>query len=460
MNLIKALVIISIFSSCSSVFHLTDWHGSSIPGHSQASFAHFNGKETGSIYLEKSDQLHLSYNNTTDKGTLEVVVCKKNASIWKKTFSGKADSGKISLTITDPGTYSVDIIGTRAKGKFDIKYKRIPSKNITIRINKNIELFGLMMQLNLREDLEANNDSLMIDGRSIAVKDRFRLTINNYIKYQKFDKSKIMDIYRSYSSKGYFNDFFIGFLLQVDEVPFAKINSRTDKDVIRSFSKSGNYNSAEIDAAKFLNDLNSFYKEVEFAKYLEENDSYYRKISGDVIKNLPPSNFLPMMEAFYQKSFNAYCLVPSLNIPAGMGFGIGNKNSLSIYNTFGPFASPSLDSSPVDLGFDYPLKIQGLSIHEFGHSFVNPAIDKVPNELIISTKHLFSPIKDAMAKQSYRSWKVCLYEHFVRAGEVILAEKLGNKLDAQKVLDDAVKRQFHCCQAANLHTEYWDVSIL
>jgi len=36
-----------------------------------------------------------------------------------------------------------------------------------------------------------------------------------------------------------------------------------------------------------------------------------------------------------------------------------------------------------------------------------------------------------MEHQGYNTWKVCLYEHFVRAGEVIVASLLNNTEGSQ-----------------------------
>lgn len=188
--------------------------------------------------------------------------------------------------------------------------------------------------------------------------------------------------------------------------------------------------------------FNGFYKKIHFENYLNENKNYYEQIKSDVENNLPNSYFLPTMENFYQKEFNTYCLVPSLNILTSMGFGKMNRNTKTIYNAFGPFSFQTFDTKNINLGFNYPERIQGLSVHEFGHSFVNPAIDKVPKELIDSTEYLYTPIKSAMSKLSYTSWMMCLYEHYVKAGEVIIARKLGNTKEAEKLLQDNVKAKF------------------
>jgi hypothetical protein len=356
----------------------------------------------------------------------------------------------------NPGTYNIAGTGNRATGSFDISYKPLLLKKIEVKTNKNIELFGLMMQLDMGQDLLNSTDSVLIENKKVTWRDWYRQSFKNYLRYRRFDSSKMMSAFRSLQSKKLYNDFFIAFLLQVDEVPFATINANTDKEAILPFSPKGDFEEAKKNAEDFLFLFNDFYKEVHFDDYLKENKHIYELIKADVEKNLPGVSFLPTMENFYQKQFNSYCLVPSLNIPTSMGFGKTNKSTLTIYNVFGPFSFQSLDTGHLNTGFNYPAKIQGLSVHEFGHSFVNPAIDKVPTELINSTEYLYTPIKTEMSKLAYTSWTMCLYEHFVKAGEVIIARKLGNTKEAKKILEDNVKAKFIYLPAIVKELEEYD----
>ena len=108
---------------------------------------------------------------------------------------------------------------------------------------------------------------------------------------------------------------------------------------------------------------------------------------------------LPLMEHYYRQSFSGYYLVPSLNILTSMGFGKVNWNSRTIYNVFGPFGFQSFDPQHPDMAFNYPERIKVLAVHEFGHSFANPAVDHLPDALIEGTAHLFVPIKEEMAAE-------------------------------------------------------------
>jgi hypothetical protein len=53
-------------------------------------------------------------------------------------------------------------------------------------------------------------------------------------------------------------------------------------------------------------------------------------------------------------------------------------------------------------------------------------VDKLPKEKFSQTELLFEPLKSKMSDQGYNTWKVCMYEHFIRAGEIMIAEKLGD----------------------------------
>jgi hypothetical protein len=57
----------------------------------------------------------------------------------------------------------------------------------------------------------------------------------------------------------------------------------------------------------------------------------------------------------------------------------------------------------------------------------------LPEDLITQTEKLFEPIRNDMTRQNYTQWKHCVYEHFVRAGEVLIARKLGNTKDAEEL---------------------------
>ncbi|THU40993.1 DUF4932 domain-containing protein [Niastella caeni] len=157
----------------------------------------------------------------------------------------------------------------------------------------------------------------------------------------------------------------------------------------------------------------------------------------DLKSKLPSNQVIPAMEQFYRQSFDEYILIPGLTIPSGMAFASGYTTAhgkTRIFNTFGPFALQQFTAAEaINMGYADEKHLRELTIHEFGHSFTNPVLDKIPRQQIAETKSLYDTIKTAMENQGYNTWKSCLYEHFVRAGEIIIALNLGKKEDAEKL---------------------------
>jgi hypothetical protein len=75
-------------------------------------------------------------------------------------------------------------------------------------------------------------------------------------------------------------------------------------------------------------------------------------------------------------------------------------------------------------GFDNPAIIRRLCVHEIGHSFINPHLEKYKQE-IENYRSLFTPALAAlMGQQGITSWYICVIENLVRAGEIRIAEQM------------------------------------
>lgn len=447
------MVLLVLMASCA--FHANNWQGTSVPGVDKASFNYFNGKNTSSINLQQGDLLFTDYTVNVIKGTVTITITQQNKVLWNKVVSGN-DTANFYVTAPETGDCKMIIKGNNAEGGFDLHYRKAAPHKVSVKTSKNIELYGLITHLDDMPDIIKRKDTLLFDGKRTLAKEWYSLGVKNYDRYKQFDTCKIMAIYRKMETEGYFYDFFVGFLLQVDEAPNARINPMTDNAMIRRFSKKGDTAEARSNAELFLAAFNDFYREVDFDSYLANIKPFYDQANADVSKNLPGGDLLPVMEHYYRKQFNHYYLVPSPNILTGMGFGILNRSSATIYNSFGPFSFQSLDNHPPVTGFDYPEKIKGLAVHEFGHSFANPAIDNLPQSLIDSTAFLYEPIKKQMSKLAYTAWVMSLNEHLVRVGEVIIAEKLGDSARAKTIMQDNIQNGFKYLPFLVAELKAWD----
>lgn len=315
---------------------------------------------------------------------------------------------------------------------------------LEIEINKNIELLGLVYFIGF-EGVDIEKKTIEVGDKILPKKEWHNYGFKIYQQYGAFATSE--NLAKSFSVADHlWLDYLSSFLLQVNNVPNAVLTESVDEKYYLNFSKDKNIDEAKAKAEIFLNGLNLFSEEIEFDSYLTNSKDYYDKVIEEVEIGLPDKNFIMAMESFYQKSFDNYLLVPSLTIPKGMGFAGSNSShgKTEILNIFGALGFQEFDDkNHLKMGFEDQDKLRELSVHEFGHSFVNPMVAKLPDSIFTETAPLFEPLKSAMSDQGYTTWKACIYEHFVRAGEIIIAEKVGKKKNSERLLYDYVeKRQF------------------
>jgi len=302
-------------------------------------------------------------------------------------------------------------------------------RQFEVRINANVELLGFVYFLGY--------EGAQSEAVSYSEKDRKRYAygIDLYRQYKSFAGSKHLATAIGYAQDIWL-DYFINLLVQLEDFPNAKLTDAIGPAYYRRFSSHGDLAEAKENASAFIEAMNGLYREVDFGAYLTQNRALYANATSQVEAGLPEDRFLSTMEAFYEGHFESYTLVPSLTIPAGMGFGAryGSGGDAHAFHVFGAFAIQQWDDSiRIDMGFADQKHLLELSTHEFGHSFANPCVDRLPEALIAETQPLFDPVKSAMAPQGYMTWKACLYEHFVRAGEVVIARKLGRHEDAERL---------------------------
>ncbi|RYU95262.1 DUF4932 domain-containing protein [Emticicia agri] len=323
-------------------------------------------------------------------------------------------------------------------------YNAPPNKKLTIAINKNVELLGLAYFIGF-EGVDIETKTITIDSKKIPKKDWHNYGYFIYEKYKKFAANE--SLLNSFTVADHlWLDYIIALLVQVEDFPNARLTDAIAESYYINFSKTRNLKEAKENVTIFLGGLNSFYTQINFNQYLIDSKAYYDKALEEVRSGLPQTDFISKMEEFYKNSFETYTLVPSLTIPKGMGFGArySSAGKTHIFNVFGGIDFQQfLNTDELKMGFTDKQRLRELSVHEFGHSFVNPSIDKLPEKIITDTELLLEPMRLAMSDQGYNTWRASLYEHFVRAGEIIIAEKLGDKLGAENLLEQYVEeRQF------------------
>lgn len=435
---LSLLITVSIIvSSCSVTKNWKSEHPSN--NFLKASFDEFTGTEKLKFPQQTKALVYLSSTVNTSKG--KVLLSSKNTIL---STSHKVNHQKISLSQSQV----LKISGENAQGSFTLLYPTLIEKKIQVNYHQNIELLGLCYTLlNLGDFNDIPDDQTFeMNGEKTKIKDLYAITTKIGNEFKPFLASKNLAIIKTFFDK----DFYLhnsNFLLQLDNFPHAKLSD--DNPFLSHYS-------SRAEAEKLINAFNAFAVEINFQDFLKKYSPYYQKMIQEVEQNIPQENFIVEMEHLYRKDVQNYRLYPSLTIPFGQGFAVGNANTIG--NIFASFNKPKEVSqvSTLQLGYDNPISLRDICVHEFGHSFVNPTIDKVDESVLKDKEALFEPIKDKMAQQGYNQWKICLYEHFNRANEVVIARLLGDNAKAAMILQDNVKNKSYIYLPQIVEKlEYW-----
>jgi len=313
--------------------------------------------------------------------------------------------------------------------------------DLKVGFSKNAELLGFAYFLGY-ESIGIETDTMDIKGSRVPKKDWHAYGYALSQKYGHFRESEQLQIAFALADHLWL-DTLLNLLLQLEEIPNARIPEDMDPSNYIAFSKSRNPEEALKNVTQFLEGINAFSVEVGFDTYLMESLPYYQRSMQEISENLPTADFIPAMEHYFDMGFQSYTLIPSLTIPKGMGFGL-NLGKGGVVNIFGALDAQQI--SPKDslaMGFSNAQELRELSVHEFGHSFVNPIVARMPEEKFTGTESLFEPIRDVIYRQGYNTWKACMYEHFVRGMELYFSEQYDTPEAYQAMFHEYIKsRQF------------------
>lgn len=389
-----------------------------------ASFDRFTRRERLRFPRQPEQLLYLSRQLSSSAGQLQVQV---NG----QALPAVPAVGHTKLPLSRPT--HVAVVGRLARGSFKLRYPLYRKPRIQVAFSANLELLNLCNLLLQYDDLAAIPDSqtVVMAGQRHPVRDLYALNLRLAAPFKPFAASPHLAVLKGYFDKSFYLHY-ANFVLSLHDFPRASFVP--DNTFSHQFASAA-------DAQRFVNACNAFYQEVNFAAFLRQRRPYYTAMLAEVSATLPPPAFLTEMEHLYSHPSATYRLYPSLTMLFSTGFAVGGDGVIG--NVFGGFqpAAGLADTAALRLGFADQQALRTVCVHEFGHSFVNPAIDQVSPPVLAATAARFTPIREQMTAQGYTDWKICLYEHFTRAGEVLTARLVGDPAKAQELLDDNVQQR-------------------
>ncbi|MBL7717650.1 MAG: DUF4932 domain-containing protein [Flavipsychrobacter sp.] len=191
------------------------------------------------------------------------------------------------------------------------------------------------------------------------------------------------------------------------------------------------YQQHEDTLSLLLQQFKDFYRRTEFRRFYNDHRTFYDSLVAPIQLKIDESNIISIMEAHYGRSNKEYnvVLIPLLH-DGGYGPMMEKGNGLALYALIGPRS----DSKAYPL-YEARTILSEYVIHEFSHSFCNPLVSS-HLETLAADSCLLAPIRKRLEEQGYGTWPACLYEHFVRANEILITEKILGREKAAVLMDE------------------------
>ena len=278
-------------------------------------------------------------------------------------------------------------------------------ETVEIRFMKNIEFFGYIVELGDPSDNDPNHPISQLIHQ-------YPENGNNENLFEIFALAASMD----YST-------IVNLMYNLPELPLDPGYELPKNRAVEL----GFNNEVELNTLRTLvKKINTFFNDSRFESIWNDLAHYRAQTKVELEELKPTKDFMEEIETFYGASFKHYEIVPSLTVWSGPGWGIKNEQAEKAIFILGPLKKNYIFKAD---------HFQTLTIHEFGHSFVNHIVSQY-DTAIKKTEALFPPLQADMEAQGYTNWETCLIEHFVRAGEVIVMEQSGDQTQSKALLKD------------------------
>ena len=195
------------------------------------------------------------------------------------------------------------------------------------------------------------------------------------------------------------------------------------------------------EAREFLGNCRDFVKETDFKAFLAKNQSQYNTAVSRLKKLIEEKANLTWFDEFFgsRDDVDFHLIISILNGPSNYGCRVRHEGRMKIYSIIGAWRIKWL-------GWGKPTfnpSVVSTVVHEFGHSYCNPLVDKYMKDFRSFGEKYFPRVEKQMNGQAYGNWRTMMRESLVRACEVRYAMANDGKRQAERSANYHISRGFH-----------------
>ncbi|WP_048152515.1 DUF4932 domain-containing protein [Palaeococcus ferrophilus] len=186
----------------------------------------------------------------------------------------------------------------------------------------------------------------------------------------------------------------------------------------------------EKELNEFVEAVEEFAEETDFWRFYNEHVELYNATINEFVRENPDLAGIPKFEEeFFGEKAASWDIILQMGlVHHSFGGWVEGKEGKEIYSFLGICRFKG----------NLP-EFCGASVHEFAHSFVNPAVDR-NYELFEPYEALFTPVREKMSDMAYKNFKTMLHETLVRAFEAYyLRETRGEAAARESLLADKAR---------------------
>ncbi len=193
------------------------------------------------------------------------------------------------------------------------------------------------------------------------------------------------------------------------------------------------------DLSRFLDATRAFVKDTSFLEFLNQHRSLYETTEERMKALMTQEGHLEWFQEFFGERPQAtFTIAPGL-LNGGCCYGSRCRKPGGKENLYCILGVWKTDAKGLPM---FTSDMLGTIVHEFGHSFANPLIDRHEAELRRAGETLFRPVASKMRSQAYSNGRTLLYESMVRACEVRYAVRYNGEAEGRRVIEYQKSRGF------------------
>ncbi len=265
--------------------------------------------------------------------------------------------------------------------------------------------------------------------------------------FSEYSDHEAVKLAEQFTKKGFTYDAPPAFICHLGALPELELRYEYSPYLVK---RAGGRNKLE----EFRIALRDLAEEMNFLGFFQEWQPYLDGIVEKSVEGFRQATIEQWLEDYFGWSVSEFHLLMTASMFPGGGYGAtvhddaGNLIAFQIIRDSGDGDQPR---------FPDGVSFENLTIHELGHSFVNPSLEAYPNRAK-KLKPLLWPVRKVMRQQAYTTVGTFLNEQVIRAMEVISARDLFTPEIEAVILTYQEERGFYLTSYIVEQLEYYQAN--